>query len=71
MKSHISATIDRPLVSALHRLRRRERRSLSDIIEAAVAKYIDEHEPAEQIVTSAGSFQGRFSRAETYARTRR
>lgn len=72
MKSHISATIDRELVQTLHRLRKKERRSLSNILEAAVAEYVDRRSGSDaEIVTSPGTFAGRFSRRETYAKAQR
>ncbi len=71
MKSHISATIEEELVQALHRIRRRDRRSLSNVLEAAVAEYVEKRSGGEQIVTSPGTFAGSFSRRETHAKTRR
>jgi metal-responsive CopG/Arc/MetJ family transcriptional regulator len=71
MKSHISATIDQSLVEALHRIRRRERRSLSNILETAIAEFLAGNEPVGRVVTSPGTFGGRFSRAQTYDRTKR
>ncbi len=67
MKSHISATIDQELVEALEHIRQRERRSLSNVLEAAVAEYVNKRQGTEQIVTSSGYFEGAFSRRETYA----
>ena len=71
MKSHISATIDRDLVTALQEIRKRERRSLSNVLEAAVAEYLDKRQATDRIVTSAGSFAGSFSRRDTYAKAQR
>jgi metal-responsive CopG/Arc/MetJ family transcriptional regulator len=71
MKSHISATIEQELVEALQEIRRHERRSMSNIIEAAVAEYVEKHQGTDQIVTSPGRFAGKFSRRETYARAKR
>ncbi len=71
MKSHISATIDHELVAALQSLRKRERRSLSNLIETALAEYLEKRQTSDAIVSSPGKFDGRFSRRETYARTRR
>lgn len=71
MKSHINATIDEQLIQALHKLRKRERRSLSNVLEAAVAEYVDKHAGGDQIVTSEGIFAGTFSRRDTYAKTKR
>lgn len=68
MKSHISATIDAGLIEALHEIRKRERRSLSNILETAVVEFIQKKQATNQIVSSPGVFAGRFSRKETYAR---
>ena len=71
MKSHISATIEEDLVQALHKIRRRERRSLSNVLEAAVAEYLEKRSGRQEIVTSPGTFAGIFSRRETYAAAKR
>jgi hypothetical protein len=71
MKSHISATIDSQLLDALHLLRKRERRSLSNVLEAAVSQYLEKHAGGEEIIVSPGAFAGKFSRRETYAATKR
>jgi metal-responsive CopG/Arc/MetJ family transcriptional regulator len=69
MKSHISATIDDKLVEDLNRYGREERRSRSQIIEMALEEFLrDRRVATEEIVTSQGRFEGRFSREETYAR---
>ena len=68
MKSHISATIEKELVDALHDIRKRERRSLSNVLEAAVAEYLENKQTTQEIVKSPGVFEGRFARKETYGR---
>ena len=69
MKSHISATIDDKLVEDLNRFGQEERRSRSQIIEMALEEFLRKRSGAkDEIVTSAGRFEGRFSREETYAR---
>lgn len=69
MKSHISATIDAELLQDLNRFGKRERRSRSQIIEIALEEFLRKRGCAEdEIVTSAGRFDGHFSREETYAR---
>lgn len=69
MKSHISATIDGKLVEELNRFGQQERRSRSQIIEMALEEFLRKRGGAEdEIVTSAGRFEGSFSREETYAR---
>jgi metal-responsive CopG/Arc/MetJ family transcriptional regulator len=71
MKSHVSITIEEELIQALHRLRKRERRSLSNVLEAAVAEYVEKRSGGDEIIASAGKFAGRFSRRETYAKAKR
>lgn len=67
MKEHISITIDRETVARLRRYARRERRPVSTVVEIAVEMLLDQNAPAsEQIVTTRGSYQGSFSREDTY-----
>ncbi len=69
MKSHISATIEDQLLADLNRLGREERRSRSQIIEMALEEFLRKRGVTEdEIVTSEGRFEGRFSREETYER---
>ena len=69
MKSHISATVEKSLVEELNRFGLEERRSRSQVIELALEEFLRSRVGAkEQIVTSQGHFQGRFSREETYDR---
>lgn len=69
MKSHISATIDEKLVEDLNRFGREERRSRSQVIEMALGEFLRNRMVAkDEIVTSEGSFGGKFSREETYDR---
>lgn len=69
MKSHISATIERDLVEELTRAGREERRSRSQIIELALEEYFRRRGgEKDEIITSAGRFEGNFNRDETYAR---
>lgn len=69
MKSHISATIDSELLEDLKRFGQEERRTRSQIIEMALEWYLkDRAKTDDEIVSSAGSFAGRFSREETYER---
>ncbi len=69
MKSHISATIDSELLEDLNRFGEQERRSRSQIIEIALEEFLHKRGSSEGgIVTSAGRFEGDFSREETYAR---
>jgi metal-responsive CopG/Arc/MetJ family transcriptional regulator len=69
MKCHISATLDEKLLEDLNRFGKQERRSRSQIIEMALEAFLRKQRPVDdQIVTSGGRFEGRFSREETYAR---
>ncbi len=67
MQEHISITIRKETVQRLRRYARRERRPVSQVVEMAVEKLLDQYLPAgEAIVTSSSSFEGNFSREETY-----
>jgi len=69
MKSHISATIDSEILEDLNRYGREERRSRSQMIEMALEQFLrGRQRKNEEIVTSAGCFEGQFSREETYER---
>ena len=69
MKSHISATIDRDILSKVDRYRRTVKRSRSQVIELAVERFLHQEQPeSSEILTSEGYFMGNFSRAETYER---
>jgi len=69
MKSHISATIDRDILSRVDRYRQTVRRSRSQVIEIAIERLLSEEHPAtEEVVTSDGAFTGAFSRSDTYER---
>lgn len=69
MKSHISATIDRDILTKVDSYRRGVKRSRSQVIELAVERYLREEQPEiADIVTTKGSFVGSFSREDTYAR---
>jgi len=69
MKSHISATIDREVLSQVDRYRKGVKRSRSQVIEMAIERLLrDEMPQGEEIVTSGGRFEGSFSREETYER---
>ena len=69
MKSHISATIDEEILEQADRYGSEERRSRSQVIEMALDAFLHERAaPTDEIVTSAGRFDGNFSREETYAR---
>lgn len=68
MKSHISVTIDDRVLNDLNRFGQQERRSRSQVIEMALEEFLMKRGVAEdEIVTSEGRFDGRFSREETYS----
>ena len=68
MKDHISITIDCRAVHLLKRAAIEEHRSVSQVVELAVLEYLSKRSaPSGEIVTSSGSFNGRFSREDTYA----
>jgi metal-responsive CopG/Arc/MetJ family transcriptional regulator len=63
VKAHISATIDNQLVVDLNRYGQEERRSRSQVIEMALKEFLRRRlDLKDEIVTSEGQFQGRFSR---------
>jgi predicted transcriptional regulator len=67
MQEHISITIKKETVQRLRRYARRERRPVSQVVELAIEKLLEQHLPAgDSIVTSKSSFEGMFSREETY-----
>jgi len=67
MKEHMSITIEKGTAQRLKRYALRERRAVSTVVEMAVERLLEEKAPAsDRIVTSTGSFQGSFSREETY-----
>lgn len=69
MKSHISATIDKKILSRVDRYRLGVKRSRSQVIEIAIEKLLREEQPETSvIVTSEGKFNGEFCRTETYER---
>jgi len=65
----MSITIEKATAQRLRRYALRERRPVSQIVEIALERLLQQHMPAsENIVTSLGSFKGNFSREETYER---
>ena len=55
------------VVQRLRRYATRERRAVSQVVEMAVEKLLEQNAPvADQIVTTTGRFQGKFSREDTY-----
>ena len=69
MKEHISMTIDKKIIDLLKKYARGERRSVSQVAELALEKYLKQfYQEDQSIVTSEASFNGSFSREETYDR---
>ena len=67
MREHISITIERDTAERLRRYARRERRPVSQVVEMAIEGLLQQRvPPSETIVTTRGSYRGRFSREETY-----
>jgi predicted transcriptional regulator len=67
MREHMSITLDTETAKSLKRYARRERRPVSQVVELAIEKLLEQHMPAaEKIVTTKGSFRGAFSREETH-----
>lgn len=67
MREHISITIEGSIAQRLRRYARRERRPVSQVVQMAIEKLLEQHLPAaEAIVTTRASFEGKFSREQTY-----
>jgi len=63
----MSITIKTETALKLRRYARRERRPVSQVVEIAIEELLQQHMPdADRIVTTPGSFEGTFSREETY-----
>ena len=67
MKEHISITIKKSLVGLLKKHARQEKRSVSQLVELALEKYLNQHDAIKgSILTSKSSFKGSFTREEPY-----
>ena len=67
MREHMSITIEKDTAQRLRRYARRERRPVSQVVEIAIERLLQQQMPAaENIVTTRGSFKGKFSREDTY-----
>jgi hypothetical protein len=63
----MSITIERATAQRLRRYARRERRPVSQVVEMAIERLLEQHLPAtDSILVTMGHFEGRFSREETY-----
>ncbi len=67
MREHMSITMKTETAQQLRRYALRERRPVSQVVEIAIERLLEQHMPAaKEIVTTQGSFKGTFSREETY-----
>jgi hypothetical protein len=67
MREHISISIPQGTALRLRRYARRERRPVSQVVEMAIERLLEQKVPgAERIVTTPGRFVGKLSREETY-----
>ena len=63
----MSITVEKETAQRLRRYALRERRPVSQVVEIAIEKLLQQNMPsAETIVTTRGRFTGSFSRTETY-----
>ena len=63
----MSITVQKETAQRLRRYARRERRPVSQVVEIAIERLLQQHMPdTDGIVTTRGSFNGAFSREETY-----
>jgi Ribbon-helix-helix protein, copG family. len=63
----MSITVQKEIAQRLRRYARRERRPVSQVVEIAIERLLQQHMPdTDSIVTTRGSFNGTFSREETY-----
>jgi len=63
----MSITVQKEIAQRLRRYARRERRPVSQVVEIAIERLLQQHMPdTDSIVTTRGSFNGAFSREETY-----
>jgi hypothetical protein len=67
MREHMSITVQKETALRLRRYARRERRPVSQVVEIAIERLLQQQMPAaDGILTTKGSFQGTFSREEAY-----
>ena len=63
----MSITVQKETAQRLRRYARRERRPVSQVVEIAIERLLQQHMPdTDRIVTTRGIFNGAFSREETY-----
>jgi predicted transcriptional regulator len=67
MRQHLSITVESETALRLKRYALRERRPVSQVVEIAIERLLQQQIPAaEKIVTTRGRFNGAFSREDTY-----
>ena len=67
MREHMSITIEMETAKRLRRYALRERRPVSQVVEIAIERLLQQQMPAsEKILATGGSFRGTFSREDTY-----
>lgn len=68
MKKHISITIDEDVIQFVEKIAVSDHRSISQVLELAAVEYL-RGKMGEHITlpSSPASFEGSFSRADTYA----
>lgn len=67
MREHMSITVPQDTALRLRRYARRERRPVSQVVEMAIERLLEQKVPeTERIVTTPGRFAGKFSREEAY-----
>ena len=67
MREHMSITIEMETAKRLRRYALRERRPVSQVVEIAIERLLQQQMPAsEKILATRGSFRGTFSREDTY-----
>ena len=67
MREHMSITIQKDTAQRLRRYALRERRPVSQVVEIAIEKLLQDRIPvSDGIVKTRGSFRGKFLRGEAY-----
>lgn len=66
MKEHISATIDHDVLIRARKYARQTRRPMSNVIEFALERVLEQENNGATIVTSKGQYAGAFDRKDCY-----
>jgi hypothetical protein len=68
MKKHISITIDKDVIEFVEKIAVSYHRSVSQVLELAAIEYLKgKMEAHVSLLSTSASFEGSFSRADTYA----